>query len=576
MDVRHNSTVTSLSALQCWSSSPPLSLVAPVPLPLPTDVVSKPQPLPSPPKIHLQLFDSSNPLDWLFHANQFFTYYVVLVELRLRCVSCYTTDDALAWYQWMHGFYRHGRNLCWLWSFALGLLRMRIIDRLCLNSVNLVLFSTTNVSSNIVVIVVVGLSPEMVLDSFLSGLSPNCQRELVILQQHSISQAIGLAKLLGSSLPRPSVPVPTTPLSVVPRSAPPALPKHPILPIKHLLPAEMQARRAKGLCFNCDEKFFVGHRCRPKQFLLLLADEDGSPASSASLNPLLAVISCTAPPLLLVSFLSQSSPAPSHFHLSSDVEPIPPFSVLVVHVVSMLPDEDTVATLPADLATLLRHFTAVFALPQGWSPHRSHDHRIHLVPNAISPYSSPVLLVKKKDGSWRFSTDYQDRNAITAKDYFSIPTIDELHGAGFFSNIDLRSGYHQICICPEDIPKTTFRSVDDQYEFVIIPFGLFLHPATSNYKDHFDYEIIYKFGKKILVADFLSQIPHTGQLLALSAYRRNLPLVTFATLLFQASRRPKAYGRVWVLAGLTSAMGFFITARNFSFPCCLLSSIRHP
>ncbi|KAJ4817820.1 polyprotein [Rhynchospora pubera] len=190
--------------------------------------------------------------------------------------------------------------------------------------------------------------------------------------------------------------------------------------------------------------------------------------------------------------------------------------VLVAHLFKVEELQQAAPTQMVDMSAVVAQFPEVFQEPSQLPPHRTVDHQIPLLPdsqpisqrpyrysyfqkleiekiieellrnNFIQPsssaYASPILLVKKKDGTWRLCVDYRKLNANTIKDKYPIPIIDDLLdalcGAKIFSKIDLKAGYHQIRMNKEDIGKTAFKTHEGHYEYTVMPFGLTNAPAT--------------------------------------------------------------------------------------------------
>jgi hypothetical protein len=178
--------------------------------------------------------------------------------------------------------------------------------------------------------------------------------------------------------------------------------------------------------------------------------------------------------------------------------------------------DPAVQIIPEPILPVLSDYQDLFQSPTELPPARTCDHEVPLMEDAIppagrpyrvphlqknemekqikelldkgiiqvsnSPYAAPAILVRKKDGSWRLCIDYRRLNAITVKNKFPIPVIedllDELHGAVIFTKLDLRSGYHQIRMKSSDVPKTAFTTYNGHFEFLVMPFGLTNAPAT--------------------------------------------------------------------------------------------------
>ncbi|GJX02508.1 transposon ty3-I gag-pol polyprotein [Tanacetum coccineum] len=371
------------------------------------------------------------------------------------------------------------------------------------------------------------------------------------------------------------------------------------LAIKWISPVERQERLNKRLCFNCDNKWIWGHKC-PGKFLLLMGDDEQDTEPKTEPNIADAVESGVIS--ILNSLIRQGSPrslqlwgsigsgtvhvlidnGSTHNCVRPDimekiqlpVQSTKAFKVYIGSGESLLCESLCSQVMLSINSASIHHMHALLEsddvygiyelynvtkeaqeVPTSLPPHRTIDHRIHLLPNTKpvsvrpyrypqyqkgemeklvnemleqgiirftqSPFSSHVLLVKKKDRSYRFCVDYRALNEVTVKDKFPILTVDEmfdeLGGAVIFTKLDLRAGYHQIRVHERDIYQTAFRTHDGHYEFLVMPFGLTnalstfqatMNQLFSPYLRKFEHQFYVKRSKYAFGASTLEYLGH--------------------------------------------------------------------
>ncbi|KAL0396590.1 UNVERIFIED_CONTAM: Transposon Ty3-G Gag-Pol polyprotein [Sesamum calycinum] len=447
-------------------------------------------------------------------AEQYFAFYQIPPSQRLDVISFYMKGETLSWFKWMF-------TNCQLSSWEAFVRALELcFGHSSFDNHQAMLFklhqrgSVAEFQAEFERLCnrVVGLPPDALSKYFISMLRLDIQCELreegwktasshwmsgrstEMKQFNKASGARLVESKLFSSRPLRSPPHPPTLLPTPPVAA------------RCLSPTELQERRAKGLCFNCDEKFSPGHRFvanSPRTLclrglihgyvILVLIDSD---SSHNIIQP------------RVVAFLSLAeSPLPSFpvlvgngatLHCSGVCHDFP--LVLQTHKFSVslyvIPIFGADIVLGVQWLSSLGTFVSDFSVPSmqfsygdTWATRTgspsstplfasfSHD---GIITPSTSQFLSPILLVCKKDGTWRFCVDYHTLNAVTVRDRLPIPTVDELlhelHGASVFSKLDLRAGYHKICVAPEDAYKSAFRTVDDHFKFLVMLFSFYNAP----------------------------------------------------------------------------------------------------
>jgi hypothetical protein len=240
-------------------------------------------------KLDIPRFDGTDPLGWIFKITQFFDYHLTPDDQRLRIASFYMEGEALTWFQWMH---QNGQLLTW--TTFLHALEVRFAPSQYEDPKGALfkLSQTTTLKKyqtqfESLANRIIGLPPSCYLSCFISGLKPAIRREVLAFQPVTLTQAISLAKLqeekiLDRPLAKPyssSTAAASSSSSFRPTmsvSSPKSKPA-----VKRLTPDELQARREQGLCYNCDEKYQRGHRCK-RLFHLLIVGPEESPEDASS------------------------------------------------------------------------------------------------------------------------------------------------------------------------------------------------------------------------------------------------------------------------------------------------------
>ncbi|GAU45812.1 hypothetical protein TSUD_115000 [Trifolium subterraneum] len=463
-------------------------------------------------KLDFPRFDGKNVMEWIFRAEQFFDYYDTPDKDRLTITAVHLDQDVVPWFQMIQ---RTNPFNSWVeFTRALELdFGPSIYD--CPRASLFKLNQSGTVSDYYIQFtalanMVYGLSIDALVDCFISGINPEIRRDVMIHTPITIVKDVSLAKVYEEKIAH-FLKLPIEPA-----------------PCFKVLVDNGQIMTAEGVVTKLPV-VIQEHEMLIPVYLLPIAGDDLILGTTwlATLGPHMADYSTLTLKLfhqgkfITLQGDPNIGPGQAQLHQLRRMQKTNSIDeVFTVERVQTATINDIWEEIPADMAPeiaiILYTYRGIFKAPDGLPPQRLQNHAIILkegsqpvkvkpyryphsqkeqiekmvkdmlgqgiIQTNNNPFSSSIVLVKKKDGSWRFCTDYRALNTITVRDSFPMPTVDELldelFGAKYFSKLDLRSEYHQILIQPEDRHKTAFRTHHGHYEWLVMPFGLTNAPAT--------------------------------------------------------------------------------------------------